>query len=216
VFYVCPGCGAYTPEKRVDPAGPYAVCPECGYAQPFLRLPLFVITGASGAGKTAACLGVVGRLRGCVALETDILWGPEWDTPADGYRRYRATWLRLALNIGQSGRPVALFGTALPAQFEPLMERRYFAAIHYLALVCDAATLRARLEARPAWRGSGAPEFVARMVAFNDWLRRHAATTDPPMALYDSSGRSASETADAVAAWIESRPGVGGRGRIDQ
>jgi hypothetical protein len=216
VFYVCPGCGAYTPEKRIDAAGPYAVCPECGYAQPFLRLPLFVITGASGAGKTAACLGVVGRLRDCVALDTDILWGPEWDAPADGYRRYRATWLRLALNIGQNGRPVALFGTALPEQIEPLPERRYFATVHYLALVCDAATLRARLEARPAWRGAGAPEFVARMVAFNEWLRRRAHATDPRMDLYDTSGRDLRATADAVAAWIGARLGESGAGRLSE
>src|SRR5690348_7966956 len=102
----------YSVEKEIDPTGPFAICPHCGHRQRFVRLPLFVITGASGAGKTAVCLDLVARLRSeCVVLESDVLWGPEFDTPGDQYRRYRDLWLRLAKNISQADRPVVLCGT---------------------------------------------------------------------------------------------------------
>lgn len=63
-------------------------------------------------------------------------------------------WLRLAKNIGQAGLPIILCGTSLPDQFEACPERRYFATLHYLALVCDEITLKERLRQRPAWRSS--------------------------------------------------------------
>jgi hypothetical protein len=48
MFNVCPNCGEYTVEKRIDPSGPFAACPHCQYAHPFLQHPLFFLSGASG------------------------------------------------------------------------------------------------------------------------------------------------------------------------
>jgi hypothetical protein len=182
--------------------GPFAVCPHCGHAQPFLRLPLFIITGASGAGKTTACLALVGQLPECVVLDSDILWDARFNTPEDNYRAYRALWLNLARDIGQNGRPVALFGSAIPAQFEALPGRRYFSAIRYLALVCDDAVLVERLQSRPAWRQAGSPEFIANMLAFNRWFREHAATARPPITLYDTGAGSLTATTASISAWV--------------
>src|SRR5438270_13212766 len=106
MFNVCPACGIYSVEKIVDPRGPHAICPACGYGHPFLQQPLFVVAGASGSGKTAACLSLLGSLPECVALDCDILWRPEFNSPADSYQAFRDVWLNLAKNIGQSGRPV--------------------------------------------------------------------------------------------------------------
>lgn len=205
MFNVCPACGIYSVEKTIDPAGPYAVCPHCGYAHPFLRQPLFVVTGASGTGKTTICLALAPRMTECIALESDVLWGPEFDTPEDNYRRYRDVWLRLAKNIGQAGRPVALFGSAVPEQLEDRPERRYFSAIHYLALVCDDAILVERLRSRPAWRQAGSPEFIDRMLAFNRWLKENAANTHPPMDTLDTTGLSIEQSAGHTADWIRRR-----------
>jgi rRNA maturation protein Nop10 len=202
MFDVCPACGLYSLEKTIDPAGPFAVCPHCGHAQPFLRLPLFIITGASGAGKTTACLALVGQLPECVVLDSDILWDARFNTPEDNYRAYRALWLSLARDIGQSGRPVVLFGSAVPEQFEDLAGRRYFSAIHYLALVCDDAVLVERLQSRPAWRQTGTPEFIANMLAFNRWFHEHAATAHPPITLHDTGDSSLAATTATIAAWI--------------
>src|SRR6266702_402236 len=115
MFNVCPRCGAYTVEKTIDPSGPFAICPFCHYAHPFLQLPLFIISGASSTGKSTICLALVPRLQECVVIESDILWGRVPTTPEDNYRDYRNTWLRVAKNISQAGRPVVLGGTALPS-----------------------------------------------------------------------------------------------------
>jgi hypothetical protein len=205
MFNVCRQCGQYSVEKTIDASGPFAICPNCGYAHPFLQLPLFLITGPSGAGKTTVCLELLPLLHQCVILESDILWGAVPATPENNYQDYRNLWLRVAKNVGQSGRPVVLCGTAIPEQFEACPERRYFSTLHYLALVCDDQLLRERLKQRPAWRLSSSPESIETMIQLNHWLKEHASTTSPPMTLLDTSHRSIRETVRDIAQWIRFR-----------
>lgn len=211
MFNVCPECGAYEVEKGGEPgegAAAVAVCTRCGHHHRFLRLPLFVVTGASGAGKTTIGLALPARLPGCVTLEADILWGTGFDTPADGYAAFRDLWLRLAKNVHRAGRPVVLCGSGVPEQLAARPERRYLAEIRYLALVCDEGILAERLR-RSAWRGSGADAFVAEMVRFSGWLRQHAARTSPPTDLLDTSDLSVDAAADRAAAWVRAGLGSG-------
>lgn len=205
MFSVCPNCGEYCVEKSIDTSGPFAVCPYCHYAHPFLMHPLFLISGASGTGKTTVCLSLISKLTECVVLEQDILWGMVPATPEDNYRSYRNVWLRIAKNIGQAGRPVVLCGTALPDQFEDRPERRYFSTLYYLTLVCDDDLLVERLQGRPAWRQTHTPEFLEDMVQFNRWLKANASLTRPPMTLYDTSHGDIDETVAFIANWIRQR-----------
>lgn len=202
MFFVCSECGMYNEEHEVAPDGSYIICPHCQHAARFLQLPLFVITGPSGAGKSTACVQMAGKFQECVILEQDILWLPGFANAEDNYRSYRSIWLRMALNIQQSGRPVALFGTVIPEQYESLPLRRYFSAIHYLSLVCDDAVLEQRLRSRPAWRKSHTDEVVQEMLRFNRWLKEHADKTKPPMTLLDTSSISVEETIAAITQWI--------------
>jgi predicted ABC-type ATPase len=205
MFNVCPQCGEYSVEKTIDPTGPFAICPFCHYAHPFLQQPMFIITGPSGAGKTTICLALVSLLSECVVLESDILWGAFTGTEENKYYDSRNIWLRVAKNIGQAGRPVVLCGTALPEQFETCPERRYFSTLYYLAIVCEDTLLKERLQQRPQWRRSGSDDFIKQMLTFNHWLREHAAGTNPPMTLYDNSRRSVHETTKDIAEWIRAR-----------
>ena len=214
MFNVCPQCGLYSEDKVIEPKDdPYgialAVCLHCGYGHPFRRHPLFVLTGASGSGKTAICVELTrAQLAGaawvpeCVFLEQDILWRDEFVDPQHGYRGFRNMWLRVAKNVGQCGWPVVLFGSAVPEQCEACPERRYFAAIHYLALVCDDDLLLQRLQDRPGWRGSSDAAFLDRMVGFSHWLQENAQHTRPPMSLLDTTGPSVRRSAEKVASWI--------------
>ena len=113
MFNVCPQCGEYSVEKTIDPSGPFAICPFCHYAHPFLQQPLFIITGPSGVGKTTICLKLVPLLKECVVMESDILWGAFPATPENNYRDYRNMWLRVAKNIGHGVVPWCY--VALPA-----------------------------------------------------------------------------------------------------
>jgi hypothetical protein len=202
VFNVCPNCGELRADKIIIPEGPYAVCPNCDYQHKFLRLPLFVITGASGVGKSITCLALAAKTKDFVVMESDILWRDEFNQPATDYRNYREMWLRVCKNISQAGKPVILCGAGVPEQFEQCVERRYFSAIHYLALVCTDEALESRLRSRPAWRGSSEDEYIRTHVAFNRWLKENARSTQPPMSLLDTSELAVDESVERVEKWV--------------
>jgi hypothetical protein len=181
VFNICPACGLWADAPVVDPERDQVVCPHCAARRAFRRLPLFVITGASGVGKSTAWGYLAPALGDTVCLEADTLWGHVPATAADKYRSYWNVWLSMAAAIHQSGRPVALFGTTVPENVEGCPARPLLRAVHYLALVLEPAELTRRLRERPAWRGCSADAFVDEMVRFDGWLRAHAAETRPPM-----------------------------------
>jgi len=204
VFNVCPQCGLYSENKRIDPTGPDAICPSCGHRQRFRRLPLFILTGASATGKTAICRGLVDLLPECVVLESDILWAKEFADPSQ-WPRYRNLWLRLCVNIHQAGRSVVLCGSATPDQFEACSERRYIGAIHYVATVCHEDELVRRLRDRPSWRDSADPSTLETMSCFNHWFWERAPDDEPPIALLDTTHSTVEESTRWVATWIKGR-----------
>jgi len=196
MFNVCPNCGEYRVDKIVLPDGPYAVCPVCEYQHTFVRLPLFIVTGASGTGKSTTCLAA--STKDFVVMESDILYSDEFNKDLE---RYRELWLRVCKNIHQAGKPVILCGSCIPSQFESCVERRYFSETHYLALVCDDEVLATRLRARPAWRRTSSDEYIARHVEFNRWLKENARTTQPPMTLLDTTEITVAESVEQLLRW---------------
>src|SRR5258708_36143273 len=134
---VCTNCGAYRARKAIVPDGVYAICPNCPFRHKVIRLPLFIVTGASGVGKSTVCVRLAAKMKDVVVMESDILWRPEFNQPETNYREYREAWLRVCKNISQSGKAVVLCGVGEPTQFEQCIERRYFSQLHYLALICD-------------------------------------------------------------------------------
>lgn len=205
MFNVCPGCGEYTEKKEVLTAPDRAVCPSCGHASEFKYLPLFVVTGASGAGKTTVALSLSQSAKQYVVLDQDILWCDAFNEPDDDFMQFRNTWLRMVKNIQQAGRSVVLFGTSIPKQFETCAERRYLSAIHYMALVCEPEALKRRLMARPNWRQSGTPENLERMLDFNRWLLENAATTEPEITLLDTTDMTLEQSVTATHDWVTSK-----------
>lgn len=182
------------------------MCPECGHEHEFLQLPMFVITGASGTGKSTVMLRLAGTVQDFVCLDSDILWCDAFNKPDDDYMQYRNIWLRVVKNIAQSGRPVALFGSSTPGQFERCVERRYIGEIHYLALTCDDDELERRLKARPGWRKSGEEGVLTNMKQFNRWLRENAAATG--MTLLDTTGKNIDGTVNATIRWMRDLVGA--------
>lgn len=206
MFNDCPACGHYAVEKVIDPAGPVAICPACGHRLPFRQLPLFVITGAGGTGKSTLAGPLAAALPEAVVLDTDTLGWPRQEARHGVYPALRDHWLRLAKNIGQAGRPVVLCGaSAMPYQLDPLPERRYLGRIHHLILVCDEADLAARLRRRAPDRPSSQPAFVAAQLALNAWLRAQAPLLHPPVRLLDTSRTAPAACVAQAAHWVRLR-----------
>ena len=127
-----------------------------------------------------------------------------FDKPEDEYRLYFETWLRIAMNIGQTSGPVVLFGAGLgvPANLEACVGRRYFSTIHYLALVCSDEELASRLRSRREWRKSSSDEFLSANFQFNQWFKDAGSKGTPPITLLDTTNIPVEKTIEQVKEWI--------------
>jgi hypothetical protein len=172
----------------MEPRDGHAVCPQCGRAGDAAALrPLFIITGASGSGKTVVLAPLARRLQGrCVTFDADLLMdaaGPLGDS----------RWLAIAHSVAQSGMPTVLLGPFIPGHLQELPARRWISDIHFIALDCPDELRRTRIDARPPWRSRDIEE----QVEFGQWIRRNIADR------IDTSGGNPEETAAAIAAWID-------------
>ena len=144
-------------------------------------------------------------MKEVVVLDQDILWNESFNTAEDNFKSFRNTWLRMAKNVNQAGRPVVLFGSAIPEQFEKLNERRYIEKTHYITLYCKPEELTKRLKERPHWRKSGSEENLKKMLEFNQWLKENAEKTEPKMSLLDTTEIDVAGTVDAIQKWVADR-----------
>ena len=178
-----------------------APCASCGYE--WLRLPFFAVSGASGVGKSTASMFLPRLLPECVRLDGDVLWRQEYYGSETATADYYGTWLRLAIEVAQSGRPLVFAGAVVPMSWEEVDVRPYITEIHYLALVCDPDVHEARLRGRGADPSKDA--YFEPSLEFNRWLVGNAASTTPPMSVLDTTALDPRETAEAIAVWVRSR-----------
>ncbi|QYR19173.1 AAA family ATPase [Paenibacillus sp. sptzw28] len=105
------------------------------------KLPLFIVTGASGSGKTY----VVQELRR-IMPDSDVFdpdnivefIGHDWE-------KMRNIWLRVARNIAQSGRMTIICGSMMPWDIEKCVDFPYFKHVYYINLHCNEETREKRL-----------------------------------------------------------------------
>lgn len=190
---VCGGCGDYIqPEVQVEQQS--MRCLVCGHVVATRILPLFIVTGASGAGKTAVVSELRRLLPAWDIFETDVIHGADW-------QQVKCNWLRIAHAIAQSGRHTILCGTILPADLQQCDHYSFFSKIYFLNLHCDDATRAVRLRARPAWRGCNEP-FIEEHRKFAQWLLDYAATEfDPPMPTIETTLATPEEVAKQICEW---------------
>jgi broad-specificity NMP kinase len=205
MFNVCPNCGIYDVEKDIieSKAQTFAKCRHCAYMHPFKKLPLLLLTGASGAGKSSVALKLVSKIDKCFVMDKDILWSDYYSELGSDALDFYELWLRVAKNMAQNGKPVLLCGSMLPDSFNKCKERRYFSDLHPAALICDDTVLRQRLEQRPGWRESGTEDYISRHVAFNQWIRKNASTSHPPIKLFDTTTCDLDSTVNEIIHWIK-------------
>jgi len=196
----CVKCKKYSVNKQISSDGRFMTCPFCGHNQEIKKMPLFIITGASGVGKSTISTQLFQKEKDYIVMESDILWDDSFNDPENNYREYRELWLRMCKNISQIGKPVVLCGCAVPEQFENCLERRYFSEIHYIAIVCDEEILYKRLTEDRHYEEND--ENVKVSINFNAWLKTNADKTNPHMDLLDNSHLTVDEAAKIVEDWI--------------
>jgi hypothetical protein len=68
-------------------------------------------------------------------------------------------------------------------------------------MVGESEVLRKRLRARPEWREWDEPR-IDEMLAFNEWLQANAATTAPPVQLFDTTHVPVDVAVDVAEDWV--------------
>lgn len=197
-MHYCQACDE--PRLMVPDQNQRAVrCPECGSVAPQAVIrPLFVVTGASGAGKTTILPALLTELRGTAAVfDADSLIDPLARAASDGQINWTAftdTWLHIAHDVAQNGLPTLLTAPFIPEQLAALPGRAWVGDIHFLVLDCPDDARRRRIEARPRWRDRDTDA----QVDFGRWLRKNLAP------VIDTTTRSPGQVATEVAAWVRS------------
>ena len=169
---------------------------------PTNKQPLFIVSGASGVGKSTLCEQLFQKEKDYIVLESDLLWDERFNTPQNNYCEYRRLWMRMCANIAQIGLPVVLCGCAVPEQFESQPERALFTQIHYLAAVCNEEVLLHRMRdgrkiEDEAWLKSS--------MDFNRWLKTNGEGTQPGMTLLDTTHLTPQQAAEQADRWIHDR-----------
>jgi hypothetical protein len=178
-------------ELVAEPKAHLLRCRACGDTRPLPLLPVFVVTGASGTGKSAIVDGLRVRLPGCEVLETDLIL----DVAELGWETWRNTWLLVAYGLSLNGRSTVLCGSLLPEHLEGLPARPLVGPIRFCNLDCPDEVLARRLRDRPLWRGWDEGRILEHQ-RFAARLRAHVTPS------YDTSVLSVDEVADAVASWV--------------
>ena len=99
-------------------------------ATPALILPLFVVTGASGSGKSTIVSELQRRLPDCVVFDNDLLWGKMGD---DMYQ-FHNNWIRIAYAVAQGERHTVICGTIMPWDLDKAEDRRLLGTVHFVNL----------------------------------------------------------------------------------
>lgn len=159
------------------------------------KLPLFIVTGSSGSGKTHVIPELRKQLPQCDVFDVDIIWDGIQD-----WQVVKNNWFRVARSIAESGRCTVLCGTILPWEAEKCDQFESFSRVYFLNLHCDGDVRRERLLKR-GWT----EEQVIEYQNFAQWLLDNAESKfDPPMPTIDTSNTPPDGVASAIAGWIQS------------
>ena len=187
----CMICGPGAVLER-EPLAPVLNCPQCWRSVRVPGLPLFVVTGASGAGKTTVAEPLRRLLPDCDVFEADITLR----VAALGWDTWRNTWLRLVHGVALNGRVTVLCGSLMPDQLESVPARKLLGPIHFCNLDCRDDVLAERLRARPSWRHSSIETAIQEHQRFAAWLRTHI------QPCFDTGAMTPPEVAEHIARWV--------------
>lgn len=158
------------------------------------QIPLFIVTGASGSGKTYVIQELRKKLPEFDVFDPDHLvefLGHDWE-------KIRNIWLRVARDIAESGRMTVLCGTLMPWDIEQCADFAFFKHVYYLNLHCEEQIREERLRAR-----NWSDEDIANHKNFANRLLEIADTAyTPPMPTIDTSNTGADEVASQIREWV--------------
>lgn len=158
------------------------------------KFPLFIVTGASGSGKTYVIKELRRLMPDFDIFDPDHLIefiGHDWEM-------MRNIWLRVARNIAENGRMTIICGTMMPWDIEKCADFPFFKHVYYLNLHCDEETREKRLRERN-WSEEeiqNHKNFAKRLLEIADEVY------NPPMPTIDTTITDVTEVASRIKEWV--------------
>lgn len=199
---ICPKCGSHKWNKQVTQDKQHILCEECEHQWSFRAMPLFILTGCSGVGKTTTAQELISRDTNFIVLDADFLYNIMPHNTEDDYKNWVEQILSLSKNIMQSGKPLVWTIAGALNYFESTYNRRFFTDIHYLALVCNSEDLVKRMR---EGRHITDENWINSSVEYNRWFIEKGNVSDKRIDTFDISGKNVSDVADYVTQWIETK-----------
>ena len=197
---ICSNCGNHEWDKEI--IGNNLRCPKCGAEWEFRTMPLLILTGCSGVGKTTTAIEIMRRMVDFVVLDADIFAGViNWNDEESCNN-----WVELIANISkdimQSGKPVLWTMAGCLDRFSKVYNSRYFSEVSCLALVTDEASLRQRMQ---DGRGITDDNWISSSWDYNRYFMEHTQVGDTKYEIFDISSKTPKEVADYVINWVQKK-----------
>lgn len=195
---ICPACGNYNWDKTVTETE--IACPRCGHRWPYRRLPLFILSGCSGVGKTTTAQELLQRQTNFIVLDADMFYSILPHESDEDYLYQVEQILSLSRNLMQCGKPVLWTMAGSLDKIHRTYNRRFFSEIHCLALTCEESALRRRMT---VGRGIADEGWLQSSADYNRYFQTHDQLGDLRFETLDITDKSVSEVASAVEAWVK-------------
>jgi len=161
---------------------------------------MVIVTGTSGAGKSAIVPELRRRLPGVAVLDKDHMWASDWGQAYDNF-------FRIALSLSQTEIALVVVGTIIPEHFDGFACReRDLVDTAWINMHCSDEVREARLKARPAWRKSSHLEFIEEHRRLAARLLSDELPAGTPTV--DTSARTVDDTAEQVAQLVRKALGL--------
>lgn len=161
------------------------------------KLPLFIVTGASGVGKTTVMNELRRTMPDFEVFGTDMF--PE--TPMD-IDTSRNVLLRFAYYVALSGRGTIICGTFMPWEAEKCDDYNKFSEVCFINLHCDDTTRNNRLRNRED-KATWTDEMLKNHKQFAQWLLDNAETAyNPPMPTIDTTSAPPFQVAETIKRYV--------------
>jgi dephospho-CoA kinase len=163
------------------------------------KVPLYIVTGASGSGKTFVVKELRRIMPDYVIFDYDVIlkFLRADSNKLDKYQM-QGIWLRVARDVAESGRKTIICGLIKPQDVETSKEIRYFSHINYLILHCDEQTRENRLCARKNMTDKKI-KYIKKLAS---WFIEIAAKNTPPIPIVDTSNTDVIKVAEQIRDWV--------------
>mgnify|MGYP001314957976 CR=1 FL=1 len=168
------------------------------------KLPLFILTGASGVGKTTVMEALRELMPDFDVLSTD---NDNFGTTAvklEYQDRYNLL-LHFANAVAKSGRGTIICGTVMPWDAQKCDTYNEFSEVCFINLHCDDATRNHRLRNRED-RATWTDEMLKQHEQFAQWLLDNAEIAyNPPMPIINTTSTPPYQVAEQIQRYILSK-----------